>query len=413
VSYFLPTAKVWNRFILRGVLLFGAGVMAALAPTPGKAQTDNPQDAADGEANIALIDRGIGLPEAVAKATLDRIWDYSNAYRNDDARFIQELSLLGRYHGQYWGVASNQGNADGWEDRRIWAGARMRFLDELTLASNFNLDPKPGSTPTRNRDYIDTLTLAWLHEDKIQLTLGQQKPGFTYEYDTSSNRILTLERSMLVNQIAPEKSPGLMFEQKLNDFRYRIGGYSGQPLGESIDDLFGLLALEYDFGKITGHERMGIQFYYLYSPEKKNEAIVPYRHSYSISSDFQEGPVSFLAQLMMADSFGDRPDVWGFTLMPAKFIHEEKLQLVARYQYANSDGADGLQLPNRYERQVPNLHNNGLGDRYHAGYLGLNYYIYGNRLKLMAGIEYSDMSGGSKGGDFSGWSGFGGLRVIF
>ena len=67
--------------------------------------------------------------------------------------------------------------------------------------------------PIHKRDYIDTLTLAWSRDDDFQFILGQQKPGFTYEYDTSSNRILTVERSMLVNQLAPRKSPGLMFEQ--------------------------------------------------------------------------------------------------------------------------------------------------------------------------------------------------------
>lgn len=43
----------------------------------------------------------------------------------------------------------------------------------------------------------------------------------------------------------------------------------------------------------------------------------------------------------------------------------------------------------RYERPA------GLttGDTYQAAYAGLNYYIAGHRLKLMNGLEYSEMGG--------------------
>ena len=182
-----------------------------------------------------------------------------------------------------------------------------------------------------------------------------------------------------------------------------------------MDDLYGLLAAEYDFSELSGFDKLGVQFYYLHNPDAKNRGGGgrPYRHSYSISSDFENGGHSFLAQLILGSGFGTRPDVWGGTLMPARSIYEERLQLVTRYQFASSDGADGLQLQHRYERQVPNLSNKGLGDHYQAACLGLNYYIYGNRLKLMTGIEYPKMGGSSHGGDYSGWSGFGGLRLIF
>jgi hypothetical protein len=33
------------------------------------------------------------------------------------------------------------------------------------------------------------------------------------------------------------------------------------------------------------------------------------------------------------------------------------------------------------------------GDLYQAGYLGLNYYIVGHRLKLMSGLEYARLGG--------------------
>ena len=52
------------------------------------------------------------------------------------------------------------------------------------------------------------------------------------------------------------------------------------------------------------------------------------------------------------------------------------------------------------------------GDNYHSLYLGANYYIYGDRLKLMPGVEYStaDLRDGAGWGS---WTWFGGVRFYF
>ncbi len=44
------------------------------------------------------------------------------------------------------------------------------------------------------------------------------------------------------------------------------------------------------------------------------------------------------------------------------------------------------------------------GDAYFAGYAGLNYYFYGQKLKVMSGVKYAKMAGGPGGGDFDGWT---------
>jgi phosphate-selective porin OprO/OprP len=46
-------------------------------------------------------------------------------------------------------------------------------------------------------------------------------------------------------------------------------------------------------------------------------------------------------------------------------------------------------------------------------YLGLSYYIYGHKLKLMGGIEYSTLEGNTGGGDYDGYTAMGGLRFSF
>jgi hypothetical protein len=59
--------------------------------------------------------------------------------------------------------------------------------------------------------------------------------------------------------------------------------------------------------------------------------------------------------------------------------------VVARYQLAGSNDANGLIAQRRYEREA----NLRLGERYQAGYAGLNFHLAEHRVKLMSGIEYA------------------------
>jgi phosphate-selective porin OprO/OprP len=112
-----------------------------------------------------------------------------------------------------------------------------------------------------------------------------------------------------------------------------------------------------------------------------------------------------------------RPAVFGFTLLPTYVFARDvvragdALQAVLRYQFAVSAGDNGLQLPSRYEQEVVP---DGFGDRYHAVYLGLNYLIFGDRLKLMTGAAYAVMHDAAQdGGEFDGWTYLAGVRIYF
>ena len=62
------------------------------------------------------------------KGLYERLWEATRLYENEDNSVIQAFSIIGRYHGQYWSVNADQGNADGWENRRILRSARKRFF---------------------------------------------------------------------------------------------------------------------------------------------------------------------------------------------------------------------------------------------------------------------------------------------
>jgi len=112
----------------------------------------------------------------------------------------------------------------------------------------------------------------------------------------------------------------------------------------------------------------------------------------------------------------DPGHVFGLTIEPTWLLTSEvlgnndPLELVFRYQYANSSRDNGLFLQRRYEQKVTE----GEGDQYQALYTGLSYYLYGHKLKLMAGGEYAHMKDAANdGGKYKGWTWFGAIRLYF
>lgn len=136
----------------------------------------------------------------------------------------------------------------------------------------------------------------------------------------------------------------------------------------------------------------------------------------SLNTDIVQGRFGLVAEMLWANGEPNQSDVFGVAVIPSYFI-ADGLQLVGRVQYASSDRPNGLTLPNRYEAVIPG---DDRGDQYLSGYLGLNYYLYGHKLKLMLGVEYSAMEGsgivkGTKGGDgdFDGYTALAGVRMFF
>jgi phosphate-selective porin OprO/OprP len=253
--------------------------------------------------------------------------------------------------------------------------------------------------------------------DSLSINAGRRKPPFTEEYRTSTKKILTFERSLLVNQVHPTNLAGTWVNGSVSGFSYDLGIYSGE-LDEAFGDLDAgagaLASIGYEFSGGGDGRRSRLGLDYLYNDgDSRNAQMKPYDHSLSLNYEGKYGgPFEVRSDLIYASGIDGASDVFGIVIMPAYHL-TEKLQAVLRYQWATSDEVGGLKLQNRYERQVPGLVST-VGDEYHAVYTGLNYYIYGNKLKLMAGIEYSTMDqlGHSVGG-FDGWTGFAGLRMYF
>ena len=73
------------------------------------------------------------------KGLYERLWEATRLYENEDNPVIQAFSIIGRYHGQYWSVDADQGSADGWENRRFYAGAEAVLFHNFTVQAQIKI----------------------------------------------------------------------------------------------------------------------------------------------------------------------------------------------------------------------------------------------------------------------------------
>jgi phosphate-selective porin OprO/OprP len=350
------------------------------------------------------------------KGLYERLWERTRLYENEDNPVIQAFSIIGRYHGQYWSVKADQGNADGWENRRIYAGVEAILFHDFTVQAQMkfseDFDPVYGG--------LFQAFVKWSPGEAFSLSVGRLDFLFTgLERTISSTRIATFERGLLVNQLLPGEVVGVVSQGKIGDFFYRAGVFSG-----SIDEEFTTFAG--GFGAVAGvgydlplfYKEGSLHLDCLYNNgNPSNNAFAPYDLILSLWHQGEIGPLGLGVDLTVGHGIEGRDSILGVTVLPTYvFLKDlirkgDALQAAARYQYAVSDGENGLQLQKRYEQEVVP---GGLGNAYHAVYLGINYLIFGDRLKLMTGAEYSVMKDSAIGHDsLNGWTYMGGVRVYF
>ena len=347
----------------------------------------------------------------------DAFWAGARLYENPESSGIQSLSLVGRYHGQYWTVDADLGDADGWDNRRMIFGIQSKlhadYLIDLQMHINDSFSPV--------YDGLYTASLKWKPSGKNgSVILGRLDYVYTgLERTTSSKKLVTIERGLLAAQLMPGEVVGVHSETQMGGLSLRPAVYSGE-IGDEFSDFsagaaYGL-GLSYPFSAFYDNGSLTLDMLYN-DGNAGNNAFEPYRQIISIWHQGQKGRFRLGVDLTAGQAeFSGAPDVFGLTLIPTYDIADnvllggDRLQIATRYQYVASDGENGLSIPRRYEREV----SVGKGDRYTALYLGLNYLIYGDRLKLMAGAEYAELRDrASDGGDYQGWTYLAGLRFYF
>lgn len=350
------------------------------------------------------------------KGICERIWDKLRLCEDEENSFIQEASIIGRYQGQHWSVDANQGDADDWENRRMFLGAEALFLHQLRVQAQIRIsedfDP-----------FYDGLFQAFVRwSPGTNLTLDVGRVDFTLagsERSASSTKIATFERGLLVNQLMPGEVVGATAEGKFSKFSYRAGIFSGS-IEEAFTDFSGGVAavagVGYDLPLFYDEGDVHLD-YVLNDGDSGNNAFKSYDQVVSLWHQGKVGPFEMGVDVTWGHGLSGRPAVFGLTLLPTcivarDMVHKgDAFQAVVRYQFANSDGNNGLQLQSRYEQEVVP---GGYGDVYQAVYAGLNYLVFGDRFKLMTGVEYASMKDAANdGGEFNGWTYLAGVRLYF
>ena len=366
-----------------------AFVTSALGGMPVAADSDTFRvpEAPKTAAKMPQIAPLIGEPENLQ----DRWENLGRLYKNDRNDTLQELWILGRFHGQYHWAEGSSGKTEAYETRRFRVGGQAKLFNKLNLHAQM----VSGSDFEPFYNGFTELWAQWAFKSEATLTFGQQKHRFTHDRNASSRYINYLERSMLTNMFAADYTPAVTLLGKINKLTYSTGVFSnatGTNMGDAftrLDSGYSILAAAYyDLGKPLGWDTAHLYFSYLHSDANENATNLDrFDNGLASALIFTDDSLALVTEVT-AGLGSETGDALGLNLQPSYFI-TDNLQLAGRYQIAASNNVQGLNAQGRYERDA------GLpsGDLYQAVYLGLNYNIAKHRLKIMSGLEYAVMAG--------------------
>lgn len=370
--------------------LLVAGILALASPgTEAGEDAGEPADAAAGSASI---------------------WDGSVLIPPRETGLLRGLALTGRLHYDYVNLESNFDDEEFSEIRRLRSGFRAALPDGWELKSELELDANEADPLY---DGLTEVSLAWRPADTLTFKIGKQPAFFTLEGATSSNELITMERSNLANNLwFPQLFiPGASVETKSHGGVFFAGLFSSGGASPEFGDFdgsgFALLKAERDLADHLGGEEAVVGLHAVFQdPDPDNTFTRPHGQVYSLNFRYREKPWRFQSDLAHSQGYGGQSDLTGLVLMPAYDLNES-WQLVARATLLGSDGPGGLRLA-RYENRITDER----GERFEEFYLGLNRYFNGHKLKWQTGVSYAKLHDlVPSGGDYEGWTCSSGIRL--
>lgn len=339
--------------------------------------------------------------------------NFGTLYKNKENPYIQEITLSGRFHGQYAHVEGsdvngNNFNEDYREIRRLRAGIEIKAFHDFTIKGAANLEndtsPAGGDRELGYHDF-DQVQLTYkkkdiLGFDSLALSYGRHKLDLGQEASISSRKIKTVERSAISNKLSGGRYTGILASAERN-------GVSGTVGLVSLDqsDFIG----NWDAGRAiyanTSFEALGGEvlidaFYNLDQGTIDDQVDVGYEWAASVAWNGTLGSWDLMMNVAFGDNGNDtNPDregsFYAFVVMPSKEIIEDKLEFVTRYQFQASTEDEGIRMDSRYARFAETGATDigrGRGDSHQSIYAGLNYFFCGHNSKVMAGLEHETLS---------------------
>ncbi len=378
-----------------------------------------------------------------------RLFKLFDAERDEmENPWVQELRVKLRAQYQWGSIDPNggssrvKGGVDGHgrrhndEWRRFFLGMQAKVLNRFTLCAVWNLHGLDTREQYRNGSWGDGVSSGPIDEiyisgnfKPVSFTLGRHKPAFIGEYRTSSAKIITMERSALVNQLTPDELYGLSFRNsdKKDSLGWELGVWmNGQhddhwasPAFNSGDNIMLGASLSYATG-----EKSRLYLDYMRSfvntgrPQEDSEYMGPgARDILALTWEAKKDKFSLMAEAISAfNVVGEgegAENVYGLILIPSYRVTPH-IEGVFRYQL--SAGSNAVGQDSRYATT------NGAFaktcDLLHGLYFGVNYYVCPENtdtMRIMAGVEYFNAHGRDAAGEkgFSGWNYSMGVRCNF
>lgn len=367
---------------------------------------------------------GLDTTEFIEPNAFEKFWEHTHLYKDDLNPILQEFKLRGRYQGQYWNVDNATGDQSNWEDRRSRFGFDAKLFEKkIEIRADFQSNDQ-------FTDFYDGLMdayLRWKPNASISITAGKTKPLIGHaDWLESTNSQATFERSQIFNQLGVNRATGLTAEGTRDLLSWCAGIYSNDTpsttagTGSFGEGEFGdfnggvstSIGAGYDFKHLLNLEKADFRLDWLHSEREPGDSVLgKYDDIASATFSIKEGYAALVIEGFAASGGSlKQSDSVGFYIQPTYDILAKKVQLVGRYSYATSESPQGISGQSRYERKVADAQ--GLGDTYHSIYGGAQYFIHGDKLKLMAGGEWSRLQNGDT-DSYNGFTWLSGIRLSF
>jgi phosphate-selective porin OprO/OprP len=351
-----------------------------------------------------------------APSIYEKIWSSAVLYKGDAAAAINEVRIVGRQHIDWYQFRNGSTQDSDFVSRRTRLGTKIQFLNDFTLHIETDLSLEVPH-PLFNK-YTDAY-VKWAPSKAFALTVGKQSVRYTLDGGTSSNSLLTIDRSPLAYNLgfSEEYLPGVQVEGESGPWGWKLGVFSAgtadRDFGAFNAGTIGFASVSRDVSAFTGLQKSSLRLDAMtQSNDAQNATGMPKAFSrnhaagISLISQNTQGAWGFDAELGLTEGQGSQSDLKGVQLMPS-YSFDKDWQAVLRYTRVTSAENNGVSFL-RYESMLTS----GKGDRLEEIYLGLNRYFYGHKLKFQLGVQHTKMiDSANDGGAYAGWGVTTGLRV--
>lgn len=400
-----------------------------------------------GDSTYEALEPSEPAPVTAGQSGCDFYRSLGKLYSDDSNPVIQSFSLMGRIHAQYGYVdgedrSGQDFNYDTNEVRRMRIGAKaglFQYLEVKGQAEIFNdQEPAGGDRGFEFKHMWDLYGKLDLGEafsvqglDSFKVGYGKRETHTSAEWDISSNKLKTVERSAISNKVWPSdiefsNPTGAWVELAQGNWKTEFGLFSTTQedfIAGWDDGQMYWANFWYDFSEAAGSDLATIYLTGMYQDIDAEDVALASGIEWTTSAALLYGRDNW--QFILEGIYGDNGDqsanrdgqFWGVVFIPSMWLIEDRLEAVARYQYQGSEESEGIRLNSRYVRRSGAAEgysglSNGRGDEHHSVYGGLKYHLCKDNAHLLAGLEYDNIKSN---GDqvYEGWTTFLGFRTFF